>query len=79
MWEILVCERDNRLEIKQFLYSTRQEALPRYEFFDSDENGMKLASIMASLVVNKEDVLKESSMKVGILTRQPWNAVHLSI
>ena len=28
---------------------------------------------------DKEDLLKVSSMKVGILTRQPWNAVHLSI
>ena len=28
---------------------------------------------------DKEDVLKESSMKVGILTRQPWNAAHMSI
>ena len=45
MWEILVCERDDRLEIKQFLYSPRQEALPRYEFFDSDESSLKLASI----------------------------------
>ena len=38
MWEILVCERDDRLENKQFPYSPRQEALPRYEFFDSDES-----------------------------------------
>ena len=28
---------------------------------------------------DKEDVLKESSMKVGILTRIPWNAAHMSI
>ena len=45
MWEILVCECDDRLEIKQFPYSPRQEALPRYEFFDSDESCLKLASI----------------------------------
>ena len=45
VWEILVCERDDRWEIKQFLYSPTQEALPRYEFFDSDESCLKLASI----------------------------------
>ena len=54
VWEILVCERDNRWEIKQFPYSPRQEALPRYEFFDSDESFLKLASTEASLVVTKK-------------------------
>ena len=39
---------------KQFPYSPRQEALPRYEFFDSDESCLKLASTMASLVVTKK-------------------------
>ena len=45
---------DDRLEIKQFPYSPRQEALPRCEFFDSDESCLKLASIVASLVVTKK-------------------------
>ena len=69
MWEIFVCERDDRLEIKQFPYSPRQEALPRYEFFDSElpEIGIDCGFFGC----DKEDVLKESSMKVGILTRQP--------
>ena len=33
----LVVKCGDRLEIKQFPYSPRQGALPRYEFFDSDE------------------------------------------
>ena len=37
VWKSLVCECDDRLVIKQFPYSPRQGALPRYEFFDSDE------------------------------------------
>ena len=37
VWKILVCERDDRLEIKWFPYSPRQGMLPRYEFFDSDK------------------------------------------
>ena len=32
MWKVLVCKCDDRLVIKQFPYSLRQEALPRYEF-----------------------------------------------
>ena len=37
VWKSLVVKCDDRLVIKQFPYSLRQEALPRYEFSDSDE------------------------------------------
>ena len=37
VWKSLVVKCDDRLVIKQFPYSLRQGALPRYEFFDSDE------------------------------------------
>ena len=37
VWKSLVVKCDDRLVIKQFPYSLRQGALPRYEFVDSDE------------------------------------------
>ena len=39
MWEILICERDDRLVIKQFPYSPRQGMLPRYDHHLCSDSG----------------------------------------
>ena len=64
VWKRSVVKCDDRLVTKQFPYSLRQEALPRYEFFDSDE---------------RWNVFDECPQEKLDLTRQPWNAVQLSI